>query len=92
MAETVQPAISVADLYQRLREEAGRVLIGQEQAFELLVIALLSRGHVLLEGVPGTAKTLMAKLQAKIVKAEFRRIQFTRISCHRTWLVQLCSI
>lgn len=64
-------------LYQRLRAEANKVLVGQEDAFELLVIALLTGGHVLLEGVPGTAKTLMAKLLAHLVQARFGRIQFT---------------
>lgn len=61
----------------RLREGAGQVLVGQSGAVELLLIALLARGHVLLEGVPGTAKTLMAKTLAHLVAVEFRRIQFT---------------
>ncbi|MFN8531636.1 MAG: MoxR family ATPase [Anaerolineae bacterium] len=60
-----------------LREQIGRVLVGQESAVELLLIALFVRGHVLVEGVPGTAKTLMAKTLARLVSAEFRRIQFT---------------
>jgi MoxR-like ATPase len=62
---------------ERLREQAARVLVGQEGAIELLIVALLARGHVLLEGVPGTAKTLMAKTLAQLVQAEYRRIQFT---------------
>jgi MoxR-like ATPase len=53
------------------------VLVGQEEAFGLIVAALLTGGHVLLEGVPGTAKTLMAKTLAQLVQAEFRRVQFT---------------
>jgi MoxR-like ATPase len=64
-------------LSQRLREQAARVLVGQDEAVELLIVALLVRGHVLLEGVPGTAKTLMAKTLAQLVKADYRRIQFT---------------
>ncbi|NWF69309.1 MAG: MoxR family ATPase [Chloroflexi bacterium] len=60
-----------------LRQEAARVLVGQEEAIELLIVALLARGHVLLEGVPGTAKTLMAKTLAHLVQADYRRIQFT---------------
>jgi len=61
----------------RIRDEAGRVLVGQGEAIELLTVALLIRGHVLLEGVPGTAKTLMAKTLARLIEADYRRIQFT---------------
>ncbi|MFC1975521.1 AAA family ATPase [Chloroflexota bacterium] len=64
-------------LFQRLRQEVDKVLVGLEEPFELLVIALLTGGHVLLEGVPGTAKTLMAKTLARLVQAQFGRIQFT---------------
>jgi MoxR-like ATPase len=64
-------------LYQRLRQEADKAIVGLEEPFELLVVALLTGGHVLLEGVPGTAKTLMAKVLAHLVQAEFTRIQFT---------------
>lgn len=78
MTEPLQSeANDIAILYDRLCREAGRVLVGQQEAFELLCVALLSKGHVLLEGVPGTAKTLMAKLLARLIQAEFRRIQFT---------------
>ncbi|NNJ08966.1 MoxR family ATPase [Chloroflexales bacterium ZM16-3] len=61
----------------QIRAEAAKVLVGQEGAFDLLLVALLSGGHVLLEGPPGTAKTLMAKTLAQLVRAEFRRVQFT---------------
>ncbi|MCP4540810.1 MAG: MoxR family ATPase [Chloroflexi bacterium] len=64
-------------LFQRLRQEADKVIVGLEESFELLVIALLTGGHVLLEGVPGTAKTLMAKTLAHLVQTKFTRIQFT---------------
>lgn len=64
-------------LFQLLRQEADKVLVGLTEPFELLVIALLTGGHVLLEGVPGTAKTLMAKTLAHLVQAQFTRIQFT---------------
>jgi MoxR-like ATPase len=60
-----------------LRQEAGKVLVGLEAPFDLLVVALLTGGHVLLEGVPGTAKTLMAKTLAQLVQARFTRVQFT---------------
>lgn len=67
----------IKPLFQILRAEADKVLVGLEDPFELLTIALLSNGHVLLEGVPGTAKTLMAKTLAYMVQAQFTRVQFT---------------
>lgn len=69
--------MELTTVYRDLQQAAGRVLVGLEKPFELLVIALLTGGHVLLEGVPGTAKTLMAKTLAHLVQAQFSRIQFT---------------
>ena len=69
--------IDLQQIYQNLRAEAEKVIVGLDEPFELLVVALLTGGHVLLEGVPGTAKTLMAKTLARLVDAEFGRIQFT---------------
>ena len=60
-----------------IRTEVGKVIIGQHQTVDLLLVALLADGHVLIEGVPGVAKTLMAKLLAKTISAQFGRIQFT---------------
>ena len=77
MAETVDIGSPAQGVYARLSEQAGKVLVGQEAAFELLCIALMTEGHVLLEGVPGTAKTLMAKVLARLVNVNFRRLQFT---------------
>jgi MoxR-like ATPase len=57
--------------------EVGRVIVGQREAIEGLLIALLAQGHVLLEGVPGTAKTLMVRSLAAVLGLEFGRIQFT---------------
>ena len=74
---TQSPSALLTPVAQQLREQAARVLVGQEGAVELLLVALFTRGHVLLEGVPGTAKTLMAKTLASLVQAEYRRIQFT---------------
>src|SRR5688500_1038476 len=61
----------------RLRDEVGRVIIGQHYMLDRLLIGLLSNGHVLLEGVPGLAKTLAIKSLAQAVHARFSRIQFT---------------
>ncbi|MBI3943870.1 MAG: MoxR family ATPase [Chloroflexi bacterium] len=69
--------MALVDLYARLRNEAGKVIVGQETVFEEILVAFFSGGHVLLEGVPGTAKTLLAKTVARLVDAEFHRIQFT---------------
>ena len=68
---------NVKSTYQALRAEAAKVLVGQDEVFEQMVIALLARGHVLLEGVPGTAKTLAAKALAHLIRADFKRVQFT---------------
>jgi MoxR-like ATPase len=67
----------VQQVADRLRHEASKVLVGQEEPFTHLLIALLTGGHVLLEGVPGTAKTLMAKTLSALVNTDFKRIQFT---------------
>jgi MoxR-like ATPase len=61
----------------RIRTEIATVIVGQERTVDLLLTVILARGHVLIEGVPGVAKTLMAKMMAKLVDAHFSRIQFT---------------
>lgn len=63
--------------FQRVREEIGRVVVGQHALIDRLLIALLTDGHVLLEGLPGLAKTLVVNTLAKSVSCDFRRIQFT---------------
>lgn len=60
-----------------LKREIGKVIVGQEQMVELLLAAVLADGHVLIEGVPGVAKTLTAKLMSKSISVGFSRIQFT---------------
>jgi MoxR-like ATPase len=60
-----------------IRNEISKIIVGQEKMIDLLLIALLSDGHVLIEGVPGVAKTLTSKLLAKIIDTNFSRIQFT---------------
>lgn len=62
---------------QTLKQEIGKVIVGQEQMVELLLAAVLADGHVLIEGVPGVAKTLTAKLLSKSISVGFSRIQFT---------------
>lgn len=68
---------SIQKLAHALESETGKVIVGQEQVLLQLFIALLAGGHVLLEGVPGTAKTLMAKTLAHLVQVSLNRIQFT---------------
>jgi len=60
-----------------LKTKIASVIVGQEYGVDLLLTALLANGHVLIEGVPGVAKTLLAKLTAKLIDAEYSRIQFT---------------
>ena len=60
-----------------IRNEIGKVIVGQHKMMDLLIIGLLCDGHILIEGVPGVAKTLTAKLLSKIINANFSRIQFT---------------
>ncbi len=62
---------------QSVKDEIGRVVVGQHQLIEQMIVAILANGHVLVEGVPGVAKTLSAKLLAKTIDVGFSRIQFT---------------
>jgi MoxR-like ATPase len=61
----------------RIREEVGKIIVGQHKMVDLLIAAILADGHVLIEGVPGVAKTLTAKLIAKTISVNYSRIQFT---------------
>jgi MoxR-like ATPase len=74
---TGDPLGRLARAYAAAREQAARAIVGQEATFELLFAAMLAGGHVLLEGVPGTAKTLLAQTLAALVAGTFRRVQFT---------------
>lgn len=62
---------------QQIRNEIGKVIVGQQHLVDLLITAVLADGHVLIEGVPGVAKTLTAKLLARVIDVKFTRIQFT---------------
>jgi MoxR-like ATPase len=77
--ETVarQSIKNVRDLAIRVRENVQRVIVGKSESIDLAVIALLCRGHVLIEDVPGTGKTTLAKALAASLNCEFHRIQFT---------------
>ena len=67
----------VETLVNDLRSGIGRVIVGQRKMVDLLIAALLADGHVLIEGVPGVAKTLTARLLAQLIDSDFSRIQFT---------------
>ncbi len=60
-----------------VKKEIRKLIVGQDQMIDLLIIALVSDGHILIEGVPGVAKTLTARLLARIIDVDFKRIQFT---------------
>lgn len=63
--------------FAQVRQEIGRVIVGQQEMIDFLLMALLSDGHVLLEGLPGLAKTLAVTTLAKVVNCDYKRIQFT---------------
>ena len=69
--------MTAAEFYQRFRTEAAKAVVGQDQAVRLCALAVVVGGHVLLEGVPGTAKTLLAKTIARLLRLTYTRIQFT---------------
>ncbi len=77
--QVTNDAITEADVQwiQTLKNEMAKVVVGQDQLIDRLILGLLTNGHVLLEGVPGLAKTLTVKTLAKCLSAEFSRIQFT---------------
>lgn len=62
---------------EKLRSEIAKVIVGQEQVVDLVLTCILANGHVLIEGVPGVAKTLLARLVAHLIDARFSRVQFT---------------
>ncbi len=77
MDDDAKQAEYLVEAYHRITAELGRFLVGQEQVVEQLMIAILARGHCLLEGVPGLAKTMMVRSLSQVMHLSFRRIQFT---------------
>lgn len=74
------PRIDLRELHEKtnqVRDEIKKVIVGQEQMIDYVLVALLSNGHILLEGVPGVAKTITAKLLSKVLDMKYSRIQFT---------------
>jgi MoxR-like ATPase len=67
----------VPSTVEHIKAELGKVIVGQEEVVEQVLVALLAEGHALVEGVPGTAKTLLVKTLARVVGAGFSRVQFT---------------
>ena len=76
-ASAPPPAAAAVAVMEKLRTGLGSVVVGQNDAVEQVLVALLAGGHALLEGVPGTAKTLLVKTLAKLLSASFGRVQFT---------------
>ena len=77
---------AAAEQLERVLYEMKKVIVGQDNMIERLLVALLARGHVLLEGVPGLAKTLAVSTLAETIGGSFVRLQFTPTCCHRTLL------
>ena len=75
--EQVQEISILNEAFMLVKAEIGKVIVGQDEMIELLLAAILADGHVLIEGVPGVAKTLTAKLLARCIDVPFSRIQFT---------------
>src|SRR3712207_914415 len=73
----IQMLQHVPSTVEHIRTELSKVIVGQDEVVEQALVALIAEGHALIEGVPGTAKTLLVKTLARIVGAEFSRIQFT---------------
>ncbi len=68
---------AIQSLHRRLKEQIAKIVVGQDDTVALLLVCLLARGHIILEGVPGTAKTLLAQCFGASLSLEFGRIQFT---------------
>src|ERR687895_779554 len=76
-ADDLQAVRRLQEAFQDIKKQLARVIVGQDQVIEELLIALFSRGHCILEGVPGLAKTLMISTLSRCLSLDFSRIQFT---------------
>src|SRR5580765_1775267 len=77
MNDTEADRADVATLMERILYEVKKVVVGQDHFLERVLVAMLAQGHLLVEGVPGLAKTLTVKTIAKTIRGTFKRIQFT---------------
>ncbi len=77
MGDLAKNVRGLAGVPGKILEEVSKVVVGKDEIKEMLLVALLSEGHVLIEGLPGTAKTLLAKTFSQVIGGEFKRIQFT---------------
>ncbi len=78
--ETFENRLDVSEFSSKIKElksKISEIIVGEEQTIDLILTAILADGHILIEGVPGIAKTLIARLTAKLIDADFSRIQFT---------------
>src|SRR5215213_9219540 len=73
----VEAARFLAEAYHHLQHELSKVIVGQERVLEEILIAVFARGHCLMQGVPGLAKTLLVSTLGQVMDLSFRRIQFT---------------
>ena len=76
MTPTHEPTADTAQLMEQILYEVKRVVVGQDRFLERVMVAILAQGHLLVEGVPGLAKTLTVKTLANTVRGDFKRIQF----------------
>ena len=77
MEESRVDIVEIADKVQQIKDEIGKIIVGQTEVVDLILSCVLADGHILLEGVPGVAKTFMAKIISRLIDAKFSRIQFT---------------